>query len=108
MIKSCTQHKLEVKNEKDRFITKKIGLLLIGLTIAIFADGQIVKIQGGTSISKLDWIWKEGNEASLYEKTLIGYSIFAGIDYFEKQYFNLSSNMGVIREGGESEFHLVK
>ena len=67
---------------------KKIGLLLIGLTITIFANGQIVKVQGGVSISKLDWKSKGVDIPTLYDETLVGHSIFAGIDYFDKQYFN--------------------
>jgi len=85
---------------------KKIGLVLIGLTITIFANGQTLKVQGGTSISKLDWILN-GSNVGLYDKTLIGYSIFTGIDYFNKQYFNLSSNVGMIRKGGKDELQLT-
>ena len=83
---------------------KKIGLLLIGLIITIFANGQIVKIQGGTSISKLEW--KLNDAVAFFEKTLIGYSIFAGIDYFDKQYFNFSSNIGMVRKGGKEKIQL--
>ena len=80
--------------------------MLIGLTITIFANGQIVKVQGGTSISKLDWNL-DGFYWGLFDETLIGYSLFAGIDYFDKQYFNLSSNIGVVRKGGEEEFQFT-
>ncbi|NJN25986.1 MAG: PorT family protein [Cyclobacteriaceae bacterium] len=83
---------------------KRTGLLLIGLTIAILTNGQTIKIQGGTSISKLDWQLKG---LSLYNKTLIGYSIFAGLDYLDKQYFNLSTNIGIIRKGGKDEIVLT-
>jgi len=81
---------------------KKAGLLLIVLTIAIFANAQIVKIQGGASISKLDWQPK-GTNFSFWDETLTSYSIFAGIDYLDKSYFNLSSNIGMIRKGGKGE-----
>ncbi len=84
---------------------KKIGLLVVGLTISIFVNGQIVKFQGGTSISKLDW--KLNNAPSLFDETLIGCSIFAGIDYLDKQYVNLSSNIGMIRKGGKSDILLM-
>jgi len=76
---------------------RKIGLLVVGLAIVIFVNGQTIKIQGGTSISKLNW--KIFNNA-LYDDALIGYSFFMGIDYFDKQYFNLSSNIGMLRKGG--------
>ena len=85
---------------------KRIELLLIGLTIAIFANGQIVKIQGGTSISKLDWDVK-GSDWVMFNEALIGYSIFAGIDYIDKQYFNLSSNIGMVRKGGTNEIQFM-
>ena len=85
---------------------KKAGLLLIVLTIAVFANGQIVKIQGGTSFSKLDWNLK-GTNLSLWDEMFIGYSIFAGIDYLDKSYFNLSSNIGMIRKGGQGAVTLA-
>ena len=81
---------------------KKIGLLLIGLALTIFANGQIIQVQGGTSISKLDWNL-DGFYSDLFSETLIGYSVFTGIDYLDKQYFNLSSNMGVVRKGGKDK-----
>ena len=85
---------------------KKIVLLLVGLTITIFANGQIVKVQGGTSISEIDWKLN-GFNSGLFNEKLIGYSIFAGIDYFDKQCFNLSSNIGVIRTGGKNKIQFT-
>ncbi len=86
---------------------KKTGLLLIGLAIAILANGQTLKIQGGTSISKLDWQLEGIILAPLYTEALIGYSIFAGLDYLENQYYNLSTSVGMIRRGGRGEFAQV-
>ena len=54
---------------------KKTGLLVIGLAIAILTNGQTLKIQGGTSISKLDWQLKGMSVDPFYNETLIGYSI---------------------------------
>lgn len=82
---------------------KKTGLLLIGLTFAFLTNAQTLKIQGGTSISKLDWQLKGTNINSFYDETFIGYSIFAGIDYLDKKYYNLSTNIGMIRKGGKDE-----
>jgi len=80
---------------------KKIGLLLIGLTITIFANGQIVKIQGGPSFSQLD-LKLNLIDGGVYRnnETMVSYSVFAGVDYLEKKYFNLSSNIGMIRKRG--------
>ncbi|MDR0231092.1 MAG: PorT family protein [Dysgonamonadaceae bacterium] len=82
---------------------KKVGLLLIGLIITIFANGQIVKIQFGTSISKMNGEITNIDVNSLYDETFIGYPIFVGIDYFDRKFFNLSSNIGMIRRGGKRE-----
>lgn len=83
---------------------KRTGLILIGLTIAILINGQTIKIQGGTSISKLDWVPKGLNLDPVYHEAIISYSIFGGFDFLEKQYSNLSSSIGMIRKGGKSEF----
>jgi len=81
---------------------KKAILLTVLFTIAFFAFGQTVIIQGGTSISKLEYTWPWNNDP-LFEHKLIGYSIFAGIEYLDKRYFSLSSNIGMIRKGGKIE-----
>ena len=87
---------------------KKTAFILIGLAIVILAKGQTVKIQGGTSISRLDWEINGANPSSLfYNKALIGYSLFTGLDYMDKKYFNLSTNIGLIRKGGKDESQLT-
>ncbi len=79
---------------------KQLKLLVFGLLLSNLAIGQTVKIQTGTTWSKLDW--KIGNlDLAPYNETLIGYSVFAGIDYLENKCFNLSSNLGFIRKGGK-------
>jgi len=86
---------------------KLLGLFLISMTITILANGQTIKIQAGTSISNLDWKYKGITVDPIYKESLIGYSFFAGMDYFEKQYFNLSSNIGMLRKGGKGEVPLT-
>jgi hypothetical protein len=86
---------------------KKAGLLFMGLMMAILANGQIIKVQGGTSISRLDWNLKGITVPTAYRESLIGYSLFAGIDYFDKQYVNFSSNVGLVRKGGKDEVPLT-
>jgi hypothetical protein len=86
---------------------KRLGLFLISMTITILVNGQTIKIQAGTSISNLDWKYKGINVDPVYKETLIGYSFFTGMDYFDKQYFNLSSNIGMIRKGGKGEIALI-
>ena len=89
---------------------KKSIILSIALTTALSVNAQTLKIQGGTAISKLDWqLDRINSTTSLYDQNLVGHSIFAGIDYFKvedlygREYFNLSSNIGMIRKGGMHE-----
>ena len=90
----------KMKSHKETNFTKKTGLLLIGLAITLFANGQIVKIQGGTSFSQLGLKTDMVDRVYLNNETMLGYSIFAGIDYLDKKHFNLSSNIGMIRKRG--------
>jgi opacity protein-like surface antigen len=86
---------------------KQFGFLFIGLLITSLSFGQMVKIQAGPSISELDWKINGFTFGPLYTKTLIGYSVFAGIDYLDKKDWNLSSNIGLLRKGGKQEFQLT-
>ena len=52
--------------------------------------------------------WKIGNQSiGIYDETLIGFSILAGVDYLDKKYYNLSSNIGFIQKGGKSTITFV-
>jgi hypothetical protein len=75
---------------------------------------QTLKIQGGTSISNLNWnLDRINSEIPLYDKILIGHSVFLGIDYAKMEtmllteFFNLSSNIGLIRKGGQREIPVL-
>lgn len=86
---------------------KKFGLVIIGLIFVVIANGQTLKIHGGTSVSKLNWKLSGMTANSFYDEPMIGYSIFTGIDYLDKQFINLSSSIGMIRKGGKGEFQLA-
>lgn len=79
---------------------KHFKLVVFGLLLSNFSFGQIIKIQMGTSFSSLDWKIDDLNIAP-YKKTLTGYSVFAGVEYFNRKYFNISTNLGFIRKGGK-------
>ena len=64
-------------------------------------QAQTLTIQGGTTFSRLKWFNGGDSDFKRYEKTLIGYSGFVGVDYLEKKHFNLSTNAGFIRKGGK-------
>lgn len=81
---------------------KKTGLLFLGILTSMLLNGQTFNIKGGTTISKLDYKLNGYNVVYL-DELLIGHSFFLGANYFEKDYFFLSSNIGTIRKGGTDE-----
>jgi len=84
---------------------KQLRLIITGILLSKAAFGQILNFQAGTSFSKINNKGKVKFYEDQYNKTLIGYSAFIGLDYLNKTYFNISSNIGLIRKGG-SEYVL--
>jgi len=81
----------------------RLPLLSIALLITGLSFGQVLKIQSGVSISSID-MQTSGSSTGLTKenKRLVGYSFFVGMDYLQHKNFNLSSNIGMLRKGGES------
>lgn len=80
----------------------KKDFLIVGLLILAFSvNGQTFKIQSGITSSSLNWKIENGSIDN-FDQKLIGHSILIGIDYLERKYFNLSSNVGLVRKGGTS------
>jgi len=82
---------------------KRSQLLSIALLISVLSFGQILNIQSGVSISNID-IQTSGSSDNLTQdnKRLVGYSFFVGMDYLQHKNFNLSSNIGMLRKGGQA------
>lgn len=85
---------------------RRITLLIIVIFLSLTSFGQTLKIQAGPSFSNLDWN-TDAISMSLYNETLIGYSFFVGLDYLNTKYFNLSSNLGILRKGGKQTIMLM-
>ncbi|MDR2907443.1 MAG: hypothetical protein LBU91_05595 [Bacteroidales bacterium] len=80
---------------------KKHISFLSALILASAVHAQTLILQGGTSVSKLNWnLERISTPNAIHDKALNGHAIFAGIDYLDKPYFNLSSHIGLIRKGG--------
>lgn len=79
---------------------KKLKILATLLLISNFSFGQILKIQSGISISNIDF--NLGSNGWKYEnKELIGYTFSVGADYLNEKYYNLSSNLLLLKKGGK-------
>ncbi len=79
---------------------KRLFYLSVMMLISFCSFSQIIKFQPGVSISNADLNlglndWKYNN------KTLFGYSFFFGCDYLNNKYYNLSSNIGALKKGGD-------
>lgn len=82
---------------------KRSQLLSIALLVTVLSFGQTLKIQSGVSISTID-MQTSGSSTGLTKdnKRLVGYSFFVGMDYLQHKNFNLSSNIGMLRKGGQA------
>lgn len=85
---------------------KRSKLLSIALLVTVLSFGQTLKFQSGVSISTID-MQTSGSTTGLTKenKRLVGYSFFVGMDYLQHKNFNLSSNIGMLRKGGQSMFY---
>ena len=77
---------------------KKLYILLIGLSLTVQSFCQTINIQGGASTSILSWQYAD--KILVYNEALLGYSYLIGLEYLDKKYFNLSTNLGMLRKGG--------
>ncbi|MBV5281073.1 MAG: outer membrane beta-barrel protein [Paludibacter sp.] len=82
---------------------KRSQLLSIALLVTVLSFGQTLKIQSGVSISNI-YIQTSGASDNLTQdnKRLVGYSFSVGLDYLQHKNFNLSSNIGMLRKGGQA------
>ncbi len=80
-------------------MTKKLSLsILIILINTLNLFSQIIKVENGISMTSFQFKSYE----SPFDKKIYTYQISSGIDYLDKGWFNLSSNVGYIRRGGKS------
>ena len=84
---------------------KKI-LFISALLMTCLSYGQVIKIQGGISATRLKWMNKD-RQLDHYPEVGAGYSSFIGLDYGEKKFYNFSANIGMLRKGGEKSFWIT-
>jgi hypothetical protein len=75
----------------------KAGITLLALILTGSALAQTTfNIQSGASLSKAYW---KNSYDTRHGKVSTGFFASAGFDYFHHKYYNLSSNLGLIRKG---------
>lgn len=80
---------------------KQLKLLAVSILLSNLSYSQTINIQSGVSISKLDWVDINGEKQ--FNQTTIRNSSFIGIDYLDRKYFSVSSNLGSVTKGGEED-----
>ena len=80
---------------------KQLKLLVISFLLSNLSFSQTINVQSGIAISKLDWV--DINGAKRFDQAIIGNSSFVGIDYLDRKYFSLSTNIGSVTKGGEED-----
>ena len=84
----------------------RISFAVTLLLSVYISQGQVFKIQAGTSLSSLDWNIITNNY-KIPGNRIVGQSIFFGFDYAEKRSFNLSRNIGSIRKGSRQKGFII-
>jgi hypothetical protein len=87
---------------------RRIVLILLGFLLSTFVNGQVLKVQAGISVSSLQArLEYRGDVLTGEYAPLVGHSFFVGLDYLNKKYYSLSSNIGVVRKGSTEEYQKV-
>lgn len=83
-----------------------LAALILSLLFSCLSMAQTLNFQAGTSYSKLSW--ETGAvDMKLFNEVSIAFNGFVGLDYLDKQYFNLSSNVGLLRKGGQAVIEIL-
>lgn len=83
-------------------MVKKSLLLFIALISIQVSIGQVARLQLGPAVSNLEWSVDNIRRIG-HEDNLTGKSIFIGLDYMNRNHFNLSTNIGYLQKGDRSE-----
>ncbi|MCC8143242.1 MAG: hypothetical protein LIO97_04550, partial [Tannerellaceae bacterium] len=83
-----------LKNKKEMNVRMYYLVVILLLCRPIFIKAQIITIENGFSFAKAP---------NLFEKFTHPYQMSAGIEYMYKGWYNLSSNIGFLKKGGQSK-----
>lgn len=75
---------------------KKVPLAFICLILAGTAYAQTFKVDNGVTINSL-----KGEDFDLFPRKIVSYSMMLGIEYFQRKWYYLSSEIGYLQLGGK-------
>ena len=77
---------------------KRIALIITCFIFAYTSYAQTIKIDNGISTNSI-----KGERIDLFPNQIPSYSVLLGIEYFEKRWIYLSSEIGYIKLGGQED-----
>lgn len=78
-----------------------VWLVVLLFLFVATANGQMLKVEGGMAFSKLRTQGLNGNQ--FFDKSVKPFQMSVGVEYLDKEHFNLSSSIGYFRTGGKDE-----
>jgi len=75
---------------------RRIPLIFICLILAGTSYSQIFKVDNGVTINSL-----KGEDFDLFPRKIVSYSMMLGVEYFERKWYYLSSEIGYLQLGGK-------
>jgi hypothetical protein len=75
---------------------KKLPLIIIGLILAGTSYAQTFKIDNGVTINSL-----KGEDFDIFPRKIATYSMMLGVEYFQRKWYYLSSEIGYLKLGGK-------
>lgn len=72
------------------------------LCVSVLADAQMVKVEGGVAFSKLKSKGMVGG-IQYYDKSIVPFQMSVGLEYLDRDRYNLSSSIGFYRAGGRMD-----
>lgn len=78
-----------------------VWLVVLLLGFVATASAQMLKVEGGMAFSKLRT--KGLNGGQIFDKSVKPFQMSVGLEYWDKEHFNLSSSIGYLRTGGRNK-----
>lgn len=78
-----------------------VWLVVLLVLSAVTAKGQMLKVDAGMAFSKLKTSGLKNIQ--LFDKSVKPFQMSVGLEYMEREHFNLSSSIGYLRTGGKNE-----
>ena len=78
-----------------------VWLVVLLLGVVTTTNAQMLKVEGGMAFSKLKTKGLNGDQ--IFDKSVKPFQMSVGLEYWDREHFNLSSSVGYLRTGGRNK-----